>query len=94
MPGGREILVRDKGLGHHWLVGTPILWLLASGGSVRSLSGQLAHPFRRLAVSALASLLVATSRTGPTSRWLSCYVVGPLGPLLESYSMKRSLTDQ
>lgn len=94
MPGGREILVRDKGLGRHWLVGTPILWLLASGGSVRSLSEHLAYSPSSRRLGSLGSLLVATFRLRPAERWLSCYVVGPLGPLLESYSMMRSLSDQ
>lgn len=35
---------------------------------------------------------MATFRLRPAERWLSCYIVEPLGPLLESYSMMRSLS--
>jgi len=66
--------VWDKGLGHHWLVGTPILWLLASGGSVRSLSEHLAYSPSSRRLGSLGSLLVATFRLRPAERWLSCYV--------------------
>jgi len=37
---------------------------------------------------------MATFRLRPAERWLSCYVVEPLGPLLESYSMVRSLSER
>ena len=37
---------------------------------------------------------MATFRLGPAERWLSCYVGDPLGPLLESYSMVRSLSER
>ena len=69
--------MRDRGLGHHWLVGTPILWLLASGGSVRSLSEHLAYSPSSRRLGSLGSLLVATFRLRPAERWLSCYVGRP-----------------
>jgi len=64
--------------------------------SLRGISPQpVGTPSRQSVVSplgSLGSLLMATFRLGPAERWLSCYVGDPLGPLLESYSMERSLS--
>ncbi len=66
--------------------------------SLRGISPQpVGTPSRQSVVSplgSLGSLLMATFRLGPAERWLSCYVVDPLGPLLESYSMVRSLSER
>jgi hypothetical protein len=74
-------------------MGTRILWLLASGVSVCSLSGRSAH----------WSVVSPLSPCGPTygdvpfraNTTDSCAVMwfgGPFGPLLESYSIERSLS--
>jgi hypothetical protein len=86
-PGWREVLNRGrKGLGSRELVGTLRLWLLASEGiGPRTPNCQPLLPGAIPYGSALT--LVGVSLDGRKS-----YVVGPLGPLLESYSIVRSLT--
>lgn len=85
-PGEREILVGVWGLGSRELVGTPYLWLLTSEGiGPRPPNCQPLLPGAIPYGSALT--LVGVSLDGRKS-----YVVDPFGPLLESYSMVRSLS--
>jgi len=86
--GEREILAGAWGLGPRGLVGTPCLWLLASEGiGPRPPNCQPLLPGAIPYGSALT--LVGVSLDGQKS-----YVGGPLGPLLESYSMMRSRSER
>lgn len=76
------------GLGSRELVGTPYLWLLASEGiSPRSPN---CRPHLPRAIPYGSALAV----TGVSLGERLSYVVDPLGPLLESYSMVRSLSER